>query len=87
MLKTKKKVRTFKENVLQHSNIEHISWHTSMVVPQVLRDIVPRMWVSLDVREQVGSRSCSQFWSMPSMEALLTTMLMLLSSQMTFASP
>ncbi len=48
-------------NIVFRLENKDIVFCTSIVVPQVLRDMVPRIWVSLEVREQVGSLSWSQF--------------------------
>lgn len=60
---------------------------TSIRVPQVVKDMVPMMWVPLEVREQVSSMSFRWFMSMPGMEAFSSATSILLGAQRMLAFP
>lgn len=56
------------------------------MVPQVVKDMTPMMWVRLEVREQVGSRSF-RLVSRLGMEAFSSVTVILLGKHWTVATP
>lgn len=64
-----------------------LSMHASSSVPQVLKDMAPMMWVSLDEREQDGSINWRKLTSIPGMEAFSRIITILFGEHCTVALP